>query len=72
MRAHLLSLHHLEPAKMLLQVHDELIFEVDEDACDAVIARVKEVMEGAAEPAVKLDVPIEVDAGIGNNWAEAH
>ncbi|GAA3866508.1 DNA polymerase I [Celeribacter arenosi] len=60
------------PAKMLLQVHDELIFEVDEDATDRVIARVKEVMEGAAAPAVHLDVPIEVDAGIGDNWAEAH
>jgi DNA polymerase-1 len=60
------------PAKMLLQVHDELIFEVDEDACDSVIEAVKDVMENASEPAVKLDVPIEVDAGIGNNWAEAH
>lgn len=60
------------PATMLLQVHDELIFEVDEDACDQVIKVVKDVMENAAGPAVKLDVPIEVDAGIGNNWAEAH
>ncbi|MCA0044494.1 DNA polymerase I [Celeribacter litoreus] len=60
------------PATMLLQVHDELIFEVDEDACDPVIEVVKDVMESAAEPAVKLDVPIEVDAGIGDNWAEAH
>ncbi|SFJ37073.1 DNA polymerase I [Celeribacter neptunius] len=60
------------PATMLLQVHDELIFEVNEDACDAVIEAVKEVMENASDPAVKLDVPIEVDAGIGDNWAEAH
>ncbi len=60
------------PATMLLQVHDELIFEVDEDACDPVIEVVKDVMESAAAPAVKLDVPIEVDAGIGDNWAEAH
>ncbi|MFC2970421.1 DNA polymerase I [Acidimangrovimonas pyrenivorans] len=60
------------PAKMLLQVHDELLFEVDADAVDPVIARVKEVMEGAAEPAVKLDVPLTVDAGQGANWAEAH
>jgi DNA polymerase-1 len=59
-------------AKMLLQVHDELIFEVNEGACDMVIEIVKDVMENASEPAVKLDVPIEVDAGIGNNWAEAH
>ncbi|EKE71339.1 DNA polymerase I [Celeribacter baekdonensis] len=60
------------PATMLLQVHDELIFEVDEDACDQVIDVVKDVMKNAAYPAVVLDVPIEVDAGIGNNWAEAH
>jgi DNA polymerase-1 len=60
------------PAKMLLQVHDELLFEVDEDAVDDTIARVKEVMEGAAEPAVKLDVPLIVEAGTGRNWAEAH
>ena len=60
------------PATMLLQVHDELIFEVDEDACDAVIAVVKGVMETASDPAVKLDVPIVVDAGIGDNWAQAH
>ncbi|NDR57322.1 DNA polymerase I [Aliiruegeria sabulilitoris] len=60
------------PAKMLLQVHDELIFEVDEDAVDQTIARVREVMEAAAEPAVKIDVPLVVDAGQGANWAEAH
>ncbi|MEM5467493.1 DNA polymerase I [Celeribacter marinus] len=60
------------PATMLLQVHDELIFEVDEDACDHVIEVVKDVMENASDPAVKLDVPIEVDAGVGDNWAEAH
>ncbi|MBI1220299.1 MAG: DNA polymerase I [Rhodobacteraceae bacterium] len=60
------------PATMLLQVHDELLFEVAEDAVDPVIARVKEVMEGAADPAVKLDVPLIVDAGRGASWAEAH
>ncbi|WP_133487261.1 DNA polymerase I [Aliiroseovarius marinus] len=60
------------PAKMLLQVHDELIFEVDENAVDEVIETVRHVMEGAAEPAIKLDVPLVVDAGIGMNWAEAH
>ncbi|MFN7001815.1 MAG: DNA polymerase I [Roseinatronobacter sp.] len=60
------------PAKMLLQVHDELVLEVAEDAIDNVIARVREVMEGAAEPVVKLSVPLIVDAGIGENWAEAH
>ncbi|WP_425052541.1 DNA polymerase I [Psychromarinibacter sp. S121] len=60
------------PARMLLQVHDELIFEVDEGAEDKVIDRVREVMEGAADPAVKLAVPLVVDAGQGANWAEAH
>ena len=60
------------PAKMLLQVHDELIFEVEEAAVDATIERVREVMEYAAMPAVKLDVSLSVDAGQGANWAEAH
>jgi DNA polymerase-1 len=60
------------PAKMLLQVHDELIFEVAGGAVDDLIGRAREVMEGAAEPAVKLSVPLVVDAGQGANWAEAH
>ncbi|SLN52292.1 DNA polymerase I [Aquimixticola soesokkakensis] len=59
-------------AKMLLQVHDELIFEVAEDQCDALIKIAREVMETAASPAVHLDVPIEVDGGIGDSWAQAH
>ncbi|NDV98452.1 DNA polymerase I [Salipiger sp. PrR002] len=61
-----------QPAKMLLQVHDELIFEVEEGGVDTLIATAREVMEGAAEPVVKLDVPLVVDAGQGANWAEAH
>ncbi|MEO1733373.1 MAG: DNA polymerase I [Pseudomonadota bacterium] len=60
------------PAKMLLQVHDELLFEVDESAVDETIDTARRVMEGAADPAVKLDVPLTVDAGRGSNWAEAH
>ncbi len=60
------------PARMLLQVHDELIFEVPEGAVDATITAVREVMAGAAMPAVALDVPLVVDAGQGLNWAEAH
>lgn len=60
------------PAKMLLQVHDELLFEVAEDAVDDIIGVAKNVMEGAADPAVKLDVRLVVDAGQGANWAEAH
>lgn len=60
------------PAKMLLQVHDELVFEVEDGATDTLIGIAREVMEGAAEPAVKLSVPLVVDAGVGANWAEAH
>ncbi|MDO6484350.1 DNA polymerase I [Shimia thalassica] len=60
------------PAKMLLQVHDELIFEVEESAAQEVTEIARRVMEGAAEPVLKLDVPLVVDAGQGANWAEAH
>ncbi len=60
------------PARMLLQVHDELLFEVPEGAADETIAVVKHVMEQASLPAVKLDVPLVVDAGRGANWAAAH
>jgi DNA polymerase-1 len=60
------------PAAMLLQVHDELLFEVDENAADTLITRARDVMESAAHPAVHLTVPLTVDAGRGANWAEAH
>jgi DNA polymerase I len=60
------------PATMLLQVHDELLFEVDEAAADALAARAKAVMEGAAHPAVHLTVPLTVEAGHGPTWAAAH
>ncbi|WP_108816735.1 DNA polymerase I [Loktanella sp. Alg231-35] len=60
------------PAKMLLQVHDELIFEVEEGATDDLITAARDVMENASDPAVKLDVKLAVDAGQGANWAEAH
>ncbi|MGI3163961.1 DNA polymerase I [Pseudooceanicola sp. 200-1SW] len=58
--------------KMLLQVHDELIFEVTAEAAEDLIGVARGVMEGAADPAVKLDVPLVVDAGQGANWAQAH
>jgi DNA polymerase-1 len=61
-----------QPAKMLLQVHDELLFEVEDGAQDQLIATAKDVMENAAMPAVKIDVPLIVEAGQGANWAEAH
>jgi DNA polymerase-1 len=60
------------PATMLLQVHDELLFEVEEGAVEAVTERVRGIMEGAAMPAVDLTVPLTVDAGSGANWSEAH
>jgi DNA polymerase-1 len=55
-------------ARMLLQVHDELLFEVPEDEVEATGAVVRRVMEGAAH----LDVPLTVDIGVGGNWDEAH
>jgi DNA polymerase-1 len=59
-------------ADMLLQVHDELIFEVPEGTEQQAIPVIKRVMEGAAEPAVRLTVPIQVDAHAAHNWDEAH
>jgi DNA polymerase-1 len=60
------------PAKMLLQVHDELLFEVDDSAVEELIQVAKQVMERASLPVVKLDVPLIVEAGSGLNWAVAH
>jgi DNA polymerase-1 len=53
-------------ARMLLQVHDELLLEVPTDEVEAVRAIVVEKMEGA----VKLDVPLVADSGVGPNWYE--
>ena len=55
-------------AKMVLQVHDELVFDVPEAELEAVRSLVREEMEGAVE----LDVPLVVDIGVGKNWREAH
>ena len=59
-------------AKMLLQVHDELIFETRDAEIEATMKVVKHVMEKAPEPAVKLTVPLQVDARAAMNWDEAH
>ncbi|MGB0508016.1 MAG: DNA polymerase, partial [Pikeienuella sp.] len=59
-------------SKMLLQVHDELIFETPEDQIEETTAAARKVMEGAAMPAAQLSTPLVVDAGHGMNWAEAH
>jgi DNA polymerase-1 len=59
-------------ARMLLQVHDELIFEAPEAEAEAVIAVAKRIMEKAPEPAVALSVPLVVDARAAANWDDAH
>ena len=59
-------------AQMLLQVHDELIFEVPENEVKDTIVIVKDVMESAPHPAVSLHVPLQVDARAADNWDEAH
>ncbi|MBK5938694.1 DNA polymerase I [Halochromatium roseum] len=56
------------PVRMIMQVHDELVFEVAEEAADAVSSQICALMQGAAE----LAVPLLVEAGIGDNWDEAH
>ncbi|MCC5914920.1 MAG: DNA polymerase I, partial [Balneolaceae bacterium] len=55
-------------SRMLLQVHDELIFEIADDEADEVPDKVRELMEGA----YKLDVPLDVEMGLAGNWLEAH
>lgn len=59
-------------ATMLLQVHDELLFEVPEAEVEETTALVRKVMEGAADPVVRLSVPLVADAGVGDSWSEAH
>ena len=59
-------------ARMLLQVHDELVFEAPEAEAEAVCAVAKQVMERAADPAVALSVPLVVEARAAKNWDEAH
>ncbi len=59
-------------AKMLLQVHDELVFEAPEAEADAVIAVAKRIMERAAEPALQISVPLVVEARAAANWDDAH
>ncbi|HZB38215.1 MAG TPA: DNA polymerase I [Beijerinckiaceae bacterium] len=59
-------------ARMLLQVHDELVFEAPEDEVEATLPVIRKVMEEAPLPAVKLSVPLGVDARAAGNWDEAH
>ncbi|HEX6742005.1 MAG TPA: DNA polymerase, partial [Sphingomicrobium sp.] len=62
----------LDDVKMLLQVHDELVFEVPEGREEAAAVVIRQVMTTAHEPALKLDVPLDVEVGWGRNWGEAH
>ena len=62
----------LSQSRMLLQVHDELVFEAPAGDADALIATARRVMERAAEPAVHVTVPIHVDAKAADNWEAAH
>jgi DNA polymerase-1 len=59
-------------ARMLLQVHDELVFEAPEAEADATRATVKRIMENAPHPAVQIDVPLVVEANAAKTWAAAH
>jgi DNA polymerase-1 len=59
-------------AQMLLQVHDELVFEVPEDEVERTLPIVKAVMVDAPMPALSLSVPLQVDARAAHNWDEAH
>jgi len=62
----------LTGVKMLLQVHDELVFEVPDGSEEEAAAVIKQVMAKAAEPALSLDVPLDVEVGWGAHWGEAH
>jgi DNA polymerase I len=62
----------LPRVRMLLQVHDELVFELPEGDVDAASAVIKRVMAEAAEPLVKIDVPLGVEIGTGKSWGAAH
>jgi DNA polymerase-1 len=67
-----LEAHGLGSTRMLMQVHDELVFEVPEADVPRASEVIRSVMERAAEPAVKLSVPLGVDIGTGHNWGAAH
>ncbi|UTW55601.1 DNA polymerase I [Kordiimonas sp. SCSIO 12610] len=62
----------LESIRMLLQVHDELVFEVEDGLVDQAIPVIRACMEEACKPALDLSVPLIVDCGIGKNWDDAH
>ena len=57
---------------IILQVHDELVVESPEEEVEKIIPLIKELMILAPQPLHIMNVPLEVDVGIGNNWDEAH
>ena len=56
------------PVRMIMQVHDELVFEVEEASVESAGPHIRRLMEGAAD----LQIPLLVDLGVGDNWDEAH
>ncbi len=60
------------PADMLLQVHDELIFEVPAEEAEDAIPVISKVMIDAPMPAISMSVPLQVDARAADNWNDAH
>src|SRR5688572_8718829 len=62
----------LSSVRMLLQVHDELVFEAEDGEVEKALKVVPGVMEKAGEPAVHLKVPVQVDAKAADNWEAAH
>lgn len=63
-----LSAQETPQIKIIIQIHDELVFEVQTDLVDVASAKIRELMEGS----MKLDVPLRVDIGVGDNWDQAH
>lgn len=62
----------LHDTRMLLQVHDELVFECPESEAEKASELISRVMSGAAEPAITLDVPLDIEVGTGPSWDDAH
>ena len=59
-------------SSMILQVHDELVLESPEEEVEKIVPVIKEIMISAPKPLYSMQIPLEVDVGIGNNWNEAH
>ena len=64
--------NHNIQAKMLLQVHDELVFEIDNKDIKNTIPKIKDIMENTHKIYKDFKVPLTVDFGYGNNWGESH